>query len=71
MTANEDFTRRAWRTALLSVALLATLVFGIIVLAGSDWIPGSIIVGASLVGLARQIPVIKELCEGGRPLGSP
>jgi hypothetical protein len=63
VTNKENFDRRIWQTALLTVALLAALIFGIIVLAGSDWIPGAIIVVASLVGLARQIPIIKELCS--------
>ena len=76
MTGKEDFNRRVWRTALLTVGLLAALIFGIIVLAGSDWIPGTIIVAASLIGLARQIPIIAKLCGGatpsaphGRPMG--
>ena len=67
MTAKEDFNRRVWRTALLTVALLAALIFGAIVLAGGDWIPGAIIVVASLIGLARQIPIIARLCSGAAP----
>src|SRR5689334_14120260 len=67
MTAKQDFSRRVWRTALLTVGLLATLIFGIIVLAGSDWIPGAIIVAASLIGLAKQIPIVRELCSGAAP----
>ncbi len=67
MTAKEDFNRRVWRTALLTVGLLAALIFGIIVLAGSDWIPGAIIVVASLIGLAGQIPIIAKLCGGPGP----
>jgi hypothetical protein len=67
MTAREDFNRRVWRTALLTVALLAALTFGIIVLAGGDWIPGAIIVAASLIGLGRQIPIIARLCNGTAP----
>jgi hypothetical protein len=67
VTAKEDFKRRAWRTALLTVGLLAALVFGMIVLAGRDWIPGTIIVASSLIGLAGQIPVIRELCSGAAP----
>ena len=43
--------------------LLAALLFGIIVLAGGDWIPGMLIVAASLIGLGRQIPVINKLCR--------
>jgi hypothetical protein len=67
VTAKEDFNRRVWRTALLLVGLLAALIFGIVVLADSDWIPGSIIVAASLIGLARQIPIIAKLCSGAAP----
>jgi hypothetical protein len=67
VTAKQDFNRRLWRTALLTVGLLAALMFGIIVLAGSDWIPGAIIVAASLIGLARQIPIIAKLCRGAAP----
>ncbi len=67
MTAKEDRSRRVWRTALLSVGLLSALIFGAIVLAGGDWIPGAIIVVASLIGLARQIPIITRLCREAAP----
>ena len=67
MTAKEDFNRRVWRTALLTMGLLAALIFGAIVLAGGDWIPGTLIVAASLIGLARQIPVINKLCRQAPP----
>ena len=67
MTAKEDFSRRVWPTAFLAVALLAALIFGAIVLAGGDWIPGAIIVVASLIGLAGQIPIIKKLRSGRAP----
>jgi hypothetical protein len=67
VTAKQDFNRRVWRTALLTVGLLAALVFGIVVLAGGDWIPGAIIVAASAVGLASQIPIIARLCNGPAP----
>jgi len=67
VTAKEDFNRRVGRTALLAVGLLAALIFGILVLAGGDWLPGAIIVVASLIGLARQIPVIAKLCSGAEP----
>ena len=63
MTARNEFTRQVRRTALLTVALGAALVFGIIVLAGGDWIPGTLIVAASVVGLARLIPIINWLCR--------
>jgi hypothetical protein len=67
MTAKDDFNREVRRTALLTVGLLAALVFGIIVLAGGDWIPGTLIVAASLIALARQIPVINKLCSQAPP----
>ncbi len=41
--------------AFLILALLAAFTFGILVLAGGDWLPGGIIVAASAVGLAQQI----------------
>jgi hypothetical protein len=58
-----DFNRQVRRTASMTVALLAALVFGIVVLVGGDWIPGGIIVAATLIGLAKQIPVIRKLCR--------
>ena len=67
MTAKDDFNRQVRQTALLTVALLFALTFGIIVLVGADWIPGMLVVAASLIGLARQIPIIKELCSGHPP----
>ena len=67
MTAKDHFNRQVRLTALLTVGLSAALIFGIIVLAGGDWIPGTIIVAASLIGLARQIPVINKLCRQAPP----
>ena len=63
MTTKDHVNRQARQTALLSVALLAALIFGIVVLVGGDWIPGTIIVSASLIGLARQITIISKLCN--------
>lgn len=63
MDGSEEFNHQVRQTAILTVALAAALVFGIIVLAGRDWIPGGIIVAATLVGLAREIPVIRKLCS--------
>jgi hypothetical protein len=63
MTNRHDFNGQVRRTALLTLALAACFVFGIIVLASGDWIPGGIIVAASGVGLARQIPVVQRLCS--------
>ena len=67
MTANKEFNRLVWRTALLTVGLLAALIFGVIVLAGGDWLPGGIIVVASLLGLAGQVRVIARLCSSPSP----
>ena len=63
MGNREDFNRQVRRTAIITVALVACLVFGIIVLANNDWIPGGIIVAATVVGLAREIPLIRKLCS--------
>ena len=67
----EDFNRQVRVAAFLTVALVAALVFGVIVLARGDWIPGGIIVASSLIGLARQIPVIRKLCSEGPAPASP
>jgi hypothetical protein len=67
VTAKDEFNRQVRLTAFLTVGLVAALIFGIIVLAGGDWIPGSLIVAASLIGLARQIPVINKLCRQASP----
>jgi hypothetical protein len=56
VTAKDEFNRQVRRTALLTVGLLAALIFGIIVLAGGDWMPGTLIVAASVIGLASQVP---------------
>jgi hypothetical protein len=61
---NADFNHRVRHTALITVALFMALVFGLFVLAGGDWIPGGITVVAALVGLARQISVIRDLGSG-------
>ena len=63
VAVKEEFTRHVRRTAFLTAGLTAALVFGIIVLIASDWIPGAIIVGAALIGLAKQVPVIRTLCS--------
>ena len=55
MNATHSPHRPAWTIAVLSVGLLAALVFGVLVLAGGDWLPGTIIVVASLAGLAGQL----------------
>jgi hypothetical protein len=71
MVNHQDFNHLVRRTAMLTVALAACLIFGIIVLAGGDWLPGGIIVGASTVGLAREIPIIRSLCSTGEPASPP
>ena len=43
------------RAVFLILALGAALTFGVLVLAGEDWLPGAIIVVASAIGLAQQI----------------
>jgi predicted tellurium resistance membrane protein TerC len=64
----DEFKRRVRRTAALTVGLAAALVFGIIVLVNGDWIPGTIIVVATVAALAQQVPVIRRLCsEGASP----
>jgi hypothetical protein len=63
----EKWNRQVRRTAFLTVALAAALVFGIVVLASGDWIPGTFIVVASLVGVVREMPVILELCSTPAP----
>jgi hypothetical protein len=76
VTAKKDFNRRVWRTALLTLGLFAALIFGAIVLASGDWLPGLIIVVSALIGLATQIQIIARLCRGlppspphGKPAG--
>jgi hypothetical protein len=59
----EEFKRQVRRTAFLTIGLAAALVFGIVVLATGDWIPGTIIVAATVIGLAKQVPVIRSLCR--------
>jgi hypothetical protein len=65
--ADREFNHLARRTAVLTVGLAAALVFGILVLAGGDWLPGTIIIVASLVGLAGQAPTMRTLWRQHRP----
>lgn len=67
MTAKNQFDRQVRHTALLFVALLSALIFGIVVLTSGDWIPGTIIVAASVIAVARLIPTINRLCRQGPP----
>ena len=68
MANRDDFNDRVWRVAIITVALAACLIFGIIVLASGDWLPGGIIVAASTVGLAREI---RRLCNTSYPASPP
>ena len=65
--ADKEFNRLARATVFLTIGLAAALVVGSFVLAGGDWLPGTIIVAASLVGLARQAPAIRALWRQRRP----
>jgi hypothetical protein len=67
VAAKNEFNRQVRQTALLTVALLSALTFGITVLAGADWIPGTVIVTASVIGLARLVPTIFRLCRQAPP----
>lgn len=71
MADKAAFSRLVRRTALMTVTFAAALVFGVILLATGDWIPGGIIVVAALVGLAVQVPAIRKLCSDGPPPSQP
>ena len=68
MAKKEDFDRQARQTAFVIVALVAGLIFGVILLSDGDWIPGGIIVTAGLIGIAVQIPAIRLFVAGGKRL---
>jgi hypothetical protein len=67
VATKDEFNRQVRQTALLTLALLAALIFGIFALVGADWIPGTLIVAFSAIGLARQIPTINRLCRQTSP----
>ena len=71
MANHQGFNRQVWRAAIMTVGLAACLVFGIVVLASGDWLPGAIIVAASAVGLANEVPVIRRLCRTGYASSAP
>jgi hypothetical protein len=71
VSGKEAFNRQVRRTAFLTVGLAAALVFGIVVLVSGDWVPGAIIVAATLLGLAEQVPVIRRLCSEDSSPSSP
>ena len=53
------------------VSFVGAGIFGIILLADGDWLPGGIIVAASVTGLAVRIPVIRGLSRGGSTPSAP
>ena len=67
MVDKEDFDRRVRRTAFLTVGFVAGLVFAVVLLANGDWLPGAVILVATLVGLAAQLPIIRRICSKGPP----
>ncbi len=77
MSEQESPHRDAHSTRLIAFAgaFVAAMGFGIILLAGGDWIPGGIIVAAALVGFAVQIPgllqLYRERSGPHRPTGRP
>lgn len=71
MANRHNFNHQVRQAAIITVALGACLIFGIVVLASGDWLPGGIIVAASTVGLARQIPIIRNLCSAGSQASPP
>jgi len=71
MADKESLSHHARQTALITAAVMFGLVFGIILLADGDWIPGGIIALAGVVGLSVQIPVIAKLCRGDTASSAP
>ena len=71
MANQEEFKHQARRAAIITLSLGACLIFGVIVLASGDWLPGGIIVAASSVGVAREIPIIRSLCSAGSQASPP
>ena len=71
MADKDALSHHVHQTAFITAAVMFGLVFGIILLAKGDWIPGGIIVVAGVVGLSVQIPVIAKLCRGGTVPSTP
>ena len=65
MADKQTFNHQVRQTAFLTAGVVFGLVFGIILLASGDWIPGGIIAVAGVIVLSVQIPVIAKLCRGG------
>lgn len=62
--------RSAARLAVYVAVFVAIVAVGIVLLATGNWIPGGVILAAALVGLAAQIPVIRNARREG-PTPSP
>jgi branched-subunit amino acid ABC-type transport system permease component len=71
MAEGEHVNRGTWTAVLVLVALVAALIFGITVLIGGDWIPGTIIVAATLIGLITQVGTIRRLRREGSAAAPP
>ena len=71
MANRHNFNHQVRQAAIITVALGACLIFGIVVLASGDWLPGGIIVAASSVGVVREIPIIRSLCSTGSHASPP
>ena len=65
MADKQTLNHQVRQTLLLPAAIVFGLIFGIILVANGDWIPGGIIAVAGVIGLSVQIPVIAKLCRGG------
>jgi hypothetical protein len=68
---SEALRRRIIRAVAGTVAYLAFVVFGILLILDGDWVPGSLILGAGLVGWAVLVPIIGGLCREGPAPSNP
>jgi len=71
MADKQVFNHQVRQTALITVALVFALVFGISLLASGDWIPGAIIALVTVAGLSLQTRVIVRLCREGATSSAP
>lgn len=55
---------RVTRAVAGAVAYLAFITFGILLITDGDWVPGSLILGAGIVGWVVLVPLIGRLCRG-------
>ncbi len=65
MSEKELFKRLVVSSA-ITVSLVSALIFGILVCASDDWVPGLIIVLASSIGIGWRIAVIRNPRNGPR-----